>query len=995
MTTLSEAIVRAAYALRDERNLDVDLESLASNQPEIVRAEWLNAVGKGLEERADSLRLARKEVKRLAALTKHLAQILPFTPEGWPAEHERLLQLATQNPLNGLAAWLSDWFAAAGRARLGALGRLETATIPLPVGSAQLLDRAAMAANGIAEGNWHLVEPMLAAERAGLAVHGHCVALTDRQRRDLDLLVARIAIKNSLTDVAEAALARAEARGASSHLPALRNRLERTSGADDSALRTGDVTRRLADARASDPGNFDVAVELIVAAHSAAPEGEAESSGAVAADAALDVARATVDALTSLADIDDRLALVMTDVPDEIYIAIAERAIAERDLDQAVAMLDMTGGGVLNELKALAVEHRAQVLAAQQRPISERVQALILAGDYRVQARQYDRARADYKRALALDPDDVEATLSQADVLRLSNSGGAPSTLLDTMRGVVEMVTGVRERRGLTTKHSWGYLVESLSWTEAGRYAGSERDEVLWRSLLAATRAAVHRPDLSSRWQAISDAANPLNLDEMALLCAEAGGRVTRDIDPSVSLLVAHSNAGHFVEALAMADEMPDKEADWIVALRAYLLLGCGQAEEAFRMLQGAETRLSSYWSRYDFINTLIVLGQGTAAVSAAESLLRDLEHSQDDYEALRACASAANVCGRPHDAEHWAERLQEADPRALMGGAATALIRAEAALVQDRLDDFLAGMELAVSRFRPSDASEWAEITRKRIQFLAQEAQVSLPDVTAIDNHVAEQLVTLSKLDGPRELMLAAEGYQHGPAVTTRSLLMPLLLWAQGDLEGARHALQEADAQYPGDAEIEQLREHLTHAVEDRPTRGPAAESSGVASESSRADSDHLAAVGLQLPPSWFSHLPDPLLEAPLFLRFLPEMRARLGRGQLAVNVEIAETLEPDGYVILVDEEAVATGRVSREWRYCPADAVALMPTKLSSCLEYDPALDLMRISELRVTSADAMTHLLLMSAEEVVARIVGDTAMRLADRIWATDRTAVERPR
>jgi tetratricopeptide (TPR) repeat protein len=987
MTTLAEALARTARALRDERDLDVGLDRLLTGPPPAAHAQWLGEVLDTLDERVDSLRVARKELKKLVALTKHLAQIMPFTTEGWPAEHERLAELAERDPPAGLAAWLTDWFAAAGRAHLDALDRLQTAELALPAGSGQLVDRAFMAANGIAQSNWHLVEPMLAAERAGLGVRGHRVALTDAQRLDLDLLAARMAIRCGLTDAAQAALARAATRGDETDLVALRHRLQRTTGAPTVAPGAADVARRLADARAADPANLDVAVELIVAAYSSAPDSGAAGSGGVVADAALDVARSTIEALASLADIDAELALVMTDLPDEIYIAVAERAIAEHDWGLALTMLDKTGDAKLHELNALAAEHRAQAIAGQAGPISERGRALVMAGDYRTQAGQYDRARTDYGRALEIDPQDVEATLGEAEVLRLSSSGGPPAALLAPMRRVAAVVANLRDRGEMTTEHSWGYLIESSAWMEAGRYAGVERDEVLWRSLLAAARGAAHRPDLSSRWQAIADAANPLNMHETALLCAEKSGQVTVDLDPAATLVVARCNAARHDAALATIDEMSSSTlapTAWISTARAALLLRNGHAKDAFRILQGTEIKPSWFWSRSDFIDALIASGQGAAAVSAAESLLRDLEHLQDDYGALIACAFAANVCGRPRDAQLWAERLRDAGPRALMGGS-TALIRAEAALVQGDLDAHVEEIEEAVSCFGRDEASGWTAIERKRLEFLAQRAGVELPDLAALDAKVAERIAALSKLDGTGELMLAAEGHGSGPVMETRMLLLPLLLWAQGDLESARLAMQDAEHESGGDAELARLREHLARPVAEPPT----VEQHEVAAESSQARRGLVqrAEVGLQLPPSWFRDLPNPLGEHPLFLRFLPEMRARLGRNGPAVTVGIDERLEPDKYVILIDQEAVVEGRVARDWRYCPTDAVALMPVELSGSFERDPALDLMRIPLREARTANGIAQLLLLPAEEVVARIVGDTATRFADRIGAAD--------
>jgi tetratricopeptide (TPR) repeat protein len=989
MTMLAEALARTSLSLREEREVDVGLDRLLSEPPPGGEAKWLEEVQEALRERSDSLRVARKELKRLAALAKHIGQILPFTAEGWPAERERLAEVARADPLDGVAAWLTDWFAAAARARLGALARLQTADLPLPAGSEHLLDRASMAALGIAGGSWHLVEPMLAAERSDLAVHGHRLALDDRQRRDLALLTARLAIACRLPDEAQAALERAEAQGDDTTVAALRNRLQRTTGAPDEAPGSPDVARRLAEARGAEPGNLDVVVELIRAAHDSAAGGGVEGSG-VAVDAALDLARTTIDALDSLAEIEAELARVVTEVPNEIYLAIAERAIAERDCDRAIAILDMSGASDVHELNALAGEYRAQALAGQEGPVSERVRELAVAGDHRALAGQYDRARSDYESALSLDHHDVEAALGWADVVRLSSAGSAASALREPMRAVAKVVTDLRDRGGINTERSWGYLVESSAWMEAGRFADSERSDVLWRSLLAATRAAVHQPDLSSRWQAIADAAALLNMHETALFCAQQSARVEADLDPAPTLAMALGNASHLDDALAMTDEMSSSRLAppaWISAVRAYLLLRQGDAEQALAVFQGVEIQPSWYWARSDFIEALIVLGQGATAGIEAESLLRDLEHSHDDYSALRACAFAANVCGRPEDALRWAEQLRDADPHELAGGA-TARTRAEAALVQGNLDVYLEEMQRAVSGFSLGEAGEWAEVTRKHQVWLSQQAGVPSPDLAGLEVAVTERIAALSQLDSPRELTLAADEQEHGPAETARGLLLPLLFQAQGDPDAAHLALDDAESHSPGDPELAKLRENLSRSVEGRSAEGRVTEPPDAAPDPPDAGPvASQAEVRLELPPSWFTEFPDPLAEHPLFLRFLPEMRARIGRNGPALNVNTNEDLEPDNYVILIGDEEVAAGRVAREWRYCPAEAVALMPAEVGSCFERDSAMGLMRIPADRVDTTDSITQLLLMSAEEVVARIVGDTAARRPERIWGAE--------
>jgi hypothetical protein len=981
---LNDALARTEQALLVERHIDVGLDGLLDETPSADRARWLAQVEETLKERIGALKVARNDLRRLAKLAEHLGEILPFTSEGWPARREQLSALLGEDPSHGLAEWLADWFAAASCARLDALERLEHADLPLPPGADCLVDRAATAAAGLSQRYWHLAEPMLTAGREGLEVHGHLVALSDATLRDLDLLAARMAIESGLDDLADGSLRRAEAHGAQASAAALRVRLLRGDADGEDSQPADTARRRLMEARAAEPGNLDVAAELIHNAHRSSSDGEGDAASGSAVETALDLARAAIGALASLADIDDQLARLMMEIPSEIRIAVAERAIEERAWELALSMLDLPDPAASNELLALGAEHRAQILAAQGQAADEQAAALVAAGQYRAWAQQFDRARADYELALELEPEHVSATLGLADALRLSSAGGPASAVVEPMSRVAELIGVLRDREVLTTSESWGYLVEADAWTEAGRHVGPDRDEILWRALLAATRATVHQPALSSRWQALVDTAGTLNMHEVALLCAQRAILVTHDADPTAAHIQALANAVRPEEARSAIAASEASDA-WIQTVSAFLLLREGNAEEALRVLQAADIHPLWYWARTDMIDALILSGRGASAARAAESLLADLERSRDSWNALAACAYAANVCGRPQEAQSWAGQLSTANVQRLSGNA-SALVAAEAALLQNDTDDFLTELECAVARAGRGELAAWKEMTRGRLQWLAQQAGVELPNLDRIEAQVAERAALLSETDGIQELLAAAAGHGADSAASAASeLLAPLLEWVRNDADHALAMLPRSDAGGVEDPEVAQLRLQLTSATATE--SDPPANAEVERQASAESPPVQQAEVRLELPPSWFAADENPVQTHPLFLRFLPEMRVRLKHHGPGVMVNTDSQLEPDGYRVLIGGETVRSGSVPQEWRYCRTDAAELLPSAVSESSELDPNLGLLRIPAELAQRADGAAQLLTMPAIEVVTRILGETAERHAERIWQAD--------
>lgn len=142
------------------------------------------------------------------------------------------------------------------------------------------------------------------------------------------------------------------------------------------------------------------------------------------------------------------------------------------------------------------------------------------------------------------------------------------------------------------------------------------------------------------------------------------------------------------------------------------------------------------------------------------------------------------------------------------------------------------------------------------------------------------------------------------------------------------------------------------------------------------------VAELQLRLPSSWFADYADPVQEHPLFIRYLPELRAKVDWEIPAVRVAAENDLEPDRYQILTDQELLDEGRVQPGARYCSAATLAFLPTDIRSAATSDPDLALYRFPTAAVQELGYVVDLLTLPAIEVVARLVGDVAKHLAER-------------
>src|ERR1700740_198067 len=321
MASLADSLRAIDRRYRDEYGMDLGLTPLLPGERTDV-ARWLDERRPRLESLGSALKSARRELNRLAVVAEHVWEILPLTAEGWPARKVEINTQFARDTSQGLHAWLGDWYRAAAEGRLDALERLQGAADSFPLSVQLVLERTRTAEAGLHERNWHLAAPMLNAGRQ-LIIDGRSV-VAPTVSREIDLLLARLAIEAGLCDEAAAALMRA------------RNELEQS---DEQGQRINVVLEvlnarllRASDPQAADlalqrahsfePENLDLAVELVT---------EARAEGKI--DRGLETARAAIEARVSLSDITADLGRTARAIPPEIWTAIADRAARENDSD--------------------------------------------------------------------------------------------------------------------------------------------------------------------------------------------------------------------------------------------------------------------------------------------------------------------------------------------------------------------------------------------------------------------------------------------------------------------------------------------------------------------------------------------------------------------------------------------------------------------------------------------------------------------------------------
>ncbi len=126
---------------------------------------------------------------------------------------------------------------------------------------------------------------------------------------------------------------------------------------------------------------------------------------------------------------------------------------------------------------------------------------------------------------------------------------------------------------------------------------------------------------------------------------------------------------------------------------------------------------------------------------------------------------------------------------------------------------------------------------------------------------------------------------------------------------------------------------------------------------------------ITVLLPSSWFTGMQDPLKEHPLINQYIPEARLRLQGALPGVHVKSDDSLEPDGFRVLVLDLLCDQGKVPRNCDYAPEAAVPLLSVAARDRVTGDVDYGLVVLRQATEPSTGADT-LLIVPPAQVVAR-------------------------
>ena len=1025
LTSVANLVQHTAERLRSELGIEVGLDEIveSAGAARNLDAE-ATSVRRRLKKRVRALEEAQTELLSLIKTVEHLEAVLPFMEEGWPSQLERLRGLADGDPTAAIGAWLQYWFETIGSYRLGAAHRL-VQEAPLPEGAWLISERATLAAAGLEQRDWNVAVPILLAGVDGVHV-GAKVVPTPEVQASLRRLLVRLALLTGQLDEADRLLGDGLSREDTAADLALRAR--RYDLADDKER----ARSLLVEAQSANPGDLDVVVELI-----------RQGRKTMELEGALEIARVGADALPSLLDLDSDLGRLL-EPPTELWIALSYRAQREDMPDLVVHALDAADRLARfdeHELRAVIAECRAEVASSA----TERVRALRDAGDERQAANDLRRARLNFTKAVEAAGEDVDpllrasATLRHADMVAVLDAAEPFRQVRDEVADALQRLLDAQAVEGMAVAESWNYLTEVDLRINIVRMADSARADQAWRAFLAASRAVALAPDEGRRWSTLSAAAQVLTCfrtaEAMARHAWEQGGEA--EVPTYIQAL---ANLGRIDQAIKLVDATDP----WSECVRAYLLLRLGKHEDAIRLLRAVTIDPSWTWARETLLSALLLTGQFEEARVEAEAFARIAAERMDEANFLFTMAFYELVQGRLDSAAELARRCL-ASEQGFGEGDAAGLLGAVLLLRGDR-DAGLQIFEQSVSCFRDRKLDDWSRIDRPLLEILARDRDVSIGDPGALETMVARRREKISATSDPlAELAQAATGTADAGVVrSARALGTVLLHLAAGDEARVHEALAEIGAGFEDEASS--LRGHLRSRADERRHAEMAARAVQLSSTGDRtaaltvlghlldetpyeADtllrrnrtSEELKPVAevlmelasdpryegsatdvlrwldlaqpepetstrsdlqVRLPSSWFADYADPVSEHPLFLRYLPELRARVDWEVPAVRVIVENALEPDGYRISTDGELLDEGRIPPEALFCRNAALEFLPPDLRSAATSDPDLALSWLPAAAVRERCELVDLLTMPTIEVVVRLVGEAARRLAER-------------
>lgn len=869
---------------------------------------------------------------RLSMLEAAARTARSLDPELWPERRDAIAAKLAAGPLDGAATWLAAWARAFLLGHPAEAERLVTEPFRLPPEAAWCPDRLGTAGDALTARSVQRLEPLLRYLAAGAPL-GDGTAVPDDLRARALIMQARLLLHAGQPAAADL-ITQAGSAG---------HRHE----AEVLAARAALVRLR------GEPGQPE-------AAALARRAWQAERCAATAVEMfhagrrAVDTARALVDELPAMAGLEGALDVLILPVPDEIWLAAADRAARERDFGAAGRLAGRIGPGADPLLAAAAADLQARIGEAAGSGTGTVAGLLSAAGLANAVAGRAQLAIERYTAALTLVGDHQDATLGLADALLVAGWGKPMRDVAGQFHQAVELLDACYARHPLDTRSSWSlmtysYLASGLS----NQAAAQARARELWRAPVAAARAIAFDPSQAARWVRLAETLIEVNcLQAAAVISSHATKLAPGDPLALRNRIATLANLGQADAALALLGQAAPEAGDgWYSAVRAIVLQisargrsGQASAERLGEALAAANeaVRIEPLHPWYHLVrgNLLCRVGKDGLAGEDFEYLWRESRLDQADGLGFAARAAVELQLG----SDAVALSTQALELAAATAGDYTEWFNRGAALALDGDSQGLPCLDAAVRLAMTPLAIDHLHTRLDHLTAVLR-GNSGAPDLTGVARALGDRSAQIAADTRTPQARIAAEldrvaGNEHYPAEVSELATLAAGLtraWcglALGD-PGAPALLGSLAAGHPDCPELAAASQAL--AAAPLPGRGPA---SGPVAPAPPVPGDQV--LQAFLPVSWFAGLADPM-DHEIIKRFVPDARDRLRRRTGAilpgVNFRDDAGLEPAGFRILLHGAKVAAGGLDPARWYCPAHLAAALRPRLRADLRSAPA--------------------------------------------------------
>jgi len=863
-----------------------------------------------------------------------------FDPERWPSRRDDIAARLAADPAGGAAFWMAAWARAFLLGCFAEADRLAREPFRLPPAAVWCPDRLRLAPDALRDRSLPRLECLLEylaaggplAERPSLGEHMRARALT---------LHARLLV-NAGRPGAAALLDRASAfdRQPESEILAVRAALARTAQAEDA----GSVapTDGRAAIEAEDAGSVArrawrvgrcaaSAVEMFHA------ERHRSQLGADTLDAAaLDTARGLVGDLPSTAGLEGALDVLVLPVPDEIWLAGAERAAAEGDLDAGRDLAGRVSANADPLVSAGVADLRVRFAKNAGDGNQTVADLLCTAGLAELLADHPQRAIEAYEEARRLAPESRSAALGLADALESDAARKSFHDAAEQLHRALDLLRDEYERQQPDSDTSWSLLTYSWVYTLlANQVKPEDRAIALWQAVVLAARAIAFEPSAALRWVRLSQALSALNCRRGALVAAEYASKLAPDdLWTTRNRIASLSNLGEIDQVSALLSQGTPVADGWNNVVGAIQLMtrqlgepDAGKMEEALQAINEA-VRIEPQNLWYHLVRADLLLRMGKPAVAMEDFQYLWRQSRLDDVEGLSFASRAAIELALGTDAVLLCEQTYSLavatveDWEATFNyGAALVLnqkpggmekINAAVALARSpvNIDDLLT--RIAHLRDMVRDLDPGVDLSVVKDATLARAAQIEADRRRAPLAAIADQLAQ------------AAANAHYTPELTELADLAVELsrAWcgvALGEPEGLA-ALAELARNHPKYPELSSAIS-LVSAM-STPGSDEADQAPGSPSAAATQVTQEAPILECYLPPSWFADLADPM-QHEIIVRSVPDARARLRQntGQIlpGVTFKVDSGLEPAGFLIALQGDTLDKGELDLTKWYCP----------------------------------------------------------------------------